>query len=155
MAEHEIEEGIKAPNFTLMGSDGREHKLSDYEGNKVALFFYPKDNTPGWTSEATSFRDSLSQIEDLNAIVLGVSRDSIASHKKFAAKYDLPFILLSDEDGTVCNLYGVLKEKNMYGKKVMGIERSTFIIDENGVIKKVFRKVKVDGHVETVINALK
>lgn len=155
MAEHEIEEGIKAPNFTLMGSDGREHKLSDYEGNKVALFFYPKDNTPGWTNEATSFRDSLSQIEDLNAIVLGVSRDSIASHKKFAAKYDLPFILLSDEDGTVCNLYGVLKEKNMYGKKVMGIERSTFIIDENGVIKKVFRKVKVDGHVETVINALK
>lgn len=155
MAEYIIEEGSKAPDFTLMGSDDREHKLSDYKGRKIILYFYPKDNTPGWTNEATSFRDSLSQIKELNSVVLGVSRDSIASHKKFAAKYALPFVLLSDEDETVCNLYGVLKEKNMYGKKVMGIERSTFVIDENGIIKKIFRKVKIDGHVENVISALK
>jgi thioredoxin-dependent peroxiredoxin len=102
-----------------------------------------------------SFRDSLSQIEDLNGVVLGLSRDTIASHKKFIDKYNLPFTLLSDLKEAVCNLYEVLKEKNMYGKKVMGIERSTFIIDESGIIKKIFRKVKVDGHIEDVINSLK
>lgn len=155
MEINELKEDIKAPDFTLMGSDDKEHKLSDYLGKNVILFFYPRDNTPGWTNEAASFRDSLSQIEELNGVVLGVSRDSITSHKKFATKHNLPFVLLSDADEVVCNLYGVLKEKNMYGKKVIGIERTTFIIDENGVIKKVFRKVKVDGHVNDVINSLK
>lgn len=155
MIENEAKEGMQAPDFTLMGSDDRKHQLSDYKGKKVVLFFYPKDNTPGWANEATSFRDSLSLFKELNVEILGISRDSINSHKKFISKYELPFILLSDEDETVCNLYGVLKEKNMYGKKVIGIERSTFIIDENGVISRVFRKVKVDGHVEDVINNLK
>lgn len=151
----EIIEGVKAPDFTLMGSDEKEHSLNNYLGKKVVLFFYPKDNTPGWINEAVGFRDSLSLITEQNAVVLGVSRDSINSHKKFIDKHNLPFILLSDTEEIVCNLYGVLKEKNMYGKKVMGIERSTFIIDEDGTVKKVFRKVKIDGHVEDVVTALK
>lgn len=150
----EIKEGMVSPEFKLEGSDGKVHSLKDYLGKKVILFFYPKDNTPGWTNEAVSFRDSLSQIEDLNGVAIGISRDSIASHKKFIDKYNLPFVLLSDSDEVVCNLYGVLKEKNMYGKKVMGIERSTFIINENGTIKKIFKKVKVDGHVDEVIKEL-
>lgn len=151
----ELKEGVKAPDFKLIGSDDKEHSLIDYLGKQVVLFFYPKDNTPGWTNEAVSFRDSLSQIEDLNAVVIGISRDSITSHKKFIDKHQLPFILLSDSEELVCNLYGVLKEKNMYGKKSIGIERSTFVIDENGLVKKTFRKVKVDGHIGEVINALK
>lgn len=150
----EIKEEMMSPDFILEGSDGKVHSLKDYLGKKVILFFYPKDNTPGWTNEAVSFRDSLSQIKDLNGIVIGISRDSITSHKKFIEKYNLPFVLLSDSDEVVCNLYGVLKEKNMYGKKVMGIERSTFIINEDGTIKKIFRKVKVDGHVDVVIREL-
>lgn len=155
MSTMELKEGMSAPDFKLVGSDDEEHSLSEYLGKKVILFFYPKDNTPGWTNEAISFRDSLSQIEDLNGVVIGISRDSIASHKKFIQKHNLPFILLSDAEETICNLYEVLKEKNMYGKKVIGIERSTFLIDEKGVVKKIFRKVKVDGHVQDVINALK
>ncbi len=151
----EIKEGMSAPDFKLMGSDDKEHSLSDYLGKKVILFFYPKDNTPGWTNEAIGFRDSLSQIEELHGTVIGISRDSIASHKKFIEKYSLPFILLTDAEETVCNLYNVLKEKNMYGKKVIGIERSTILVDETGIFKKIFRKVKVDGHVQDVIDALK
>lgn len=154
MSSIELQEGMDARDFTLIGSDDKEHSLNDYSGKKIILFFYPKDNTPGWINEATSFRDSLSQIERLNGVVLGVSRDSITSHKRFSDKYNLPFVLLSDFDEVVCNLYGVLKEKNMYGKKVMGIERSTFIIDETGTIKKIFRKVKVDGHITDVINSI-
>ena len=155
MSTIELKEGRNAPDFKLVGSDDKEHSLSDYLGKKVILFFYPKDNTPGWTNEAIGFRDSLSQIEELNGVVIGISRDSIASHKKFIEKHTLPFILLSDTEETICNLYEVLKEKNMYGKKVIGIERSTFLIDEKGVVKKIFRKVKVDRHVQDVINALK
>ena len=151
----ELKEGIKAPDFKLMGSDDKEHSLSDYIGKKVILYFYPKDNTPGCSLEASSFKDNLPQIEELNGVVLGISRDSISSHKKFCDKYSLSFVLLSDTDETVCKLYDVIKEKNMYGKKVMGIERSTFIINEDGTIKRIFRKVKVDGHVENVINELK
>lgn len=150
----QVIEGVKAPDFTLIGSDEKEHSLSDYLGKKIVLFFYPKDNTPGWTNEAISFRDSLSLISNQNAVVLGISRDLISSHKKFIDKNNLPFILLSDADETVCKLYDVLKEKNMYGKKVMGIERSTFVIDENGIVIKAFRKVKVDGHVKDVIDSL-
>lgn len=150
-----VKEGMPAPNFELIGSDNKTHKLSDYRGKKVILYFYPKDNTPGCTNEACSFRDNMPIIDDLNAIILGVSRDSLNSHDKFINKFSLPFILLSDEDEEVCKLYDVIKEKNMYGKKVMGIERSTFIIDENGTLIKEYRKVKVKDHVENIIQFIK
>ncbi len=149
-----MEIGNLAPDFTLMGSDGKEHKLSDYKGKKVVLYFYPKDNTPGCTTEACDFRDNINEITNLNAVVLGISKDNLNSHNKFIEKFNLPFILLSDEDKVVCNLYDVIKEKNMYGKKVLGIERSTFIIDEDGNLIKEFRKVKVKGHIEEVLNSL-
>ena len=146
--------GSLAPDFTLMGSDGKEHKLSDYKGKKVILYFYPKDNTPGCTTEACNFRDNINTITNLNAIVLGISKDTLKSHNKFIEKFNLPFILLSDEDKLVCHLYDVIKEKNMFGKKVLGIERSTFIIDEEGRLIKEFRKVKVKDHINEVINTL-
>ena len=149
-----MEIGNLAPDFTLMGSDGQEHKLSDFRGKKVILYFYPKDNTPGCTTQACDFRDSITPITDLNAIVIGVSKDSLSSHNKFIDKFNLPFLLLSDEDKTICGLYNVIKEKNMYGKKVLGIERSTFIIDEEGILVKEYRKVKAKGHVEEVLKEL-
>lgn len=151
----EIKEGSSAPEFSLIGSDGKEHKLSDYIGKKVILYFYPKDNTAGCSKEACSFRDNIKIVTDLNAVVLGISRDSLKSHDKFIEKFNLPFVLLSDEEEKVCRLYDVIKEKNMYGRKYMGIERSTFIIDEDGILKKAFRKVKIDGHIEKVIESLK
>lgn len=150
-----MEIGNLAPDFTLMGSDGKEHKLSDYIGNKVILYFYPKDNTPGCTTEACVFRDNIDKITNQNAIVLGISKDNLNSHNKFIEKFNLPFILLSDEDKIVCELYDVIKEKNMYGKKVLGIERSTFIINEEGYLIKDFRKVKVKGHIDAVLEELK
>ncbi|EEH99496.1 hypothetical protein CSBG_03122 [Clostridium sp. 7_2_43FAA] len=150
-----MEIGNLAPDFTLMGSDGKEHKLSDYIGNKVILYFYPKDNTPGCTTEACDFRDNIDKITNQNAIVLGISKDNLNSHNKFIEKFNLPFILLSDEDKIVCELYDVIKEKNMYGKKVLGIERSTFIINEEGYLIKDFRKVKVKGHIDAVLEELK
>lgn len=148
MKELLIEEGLKALDFKLLGSDKKEHKLSDYINKKVILYFYPKDNTPGCSREAQDFKESIKDFTDNNTIIIGISRDSIKSHDKFIEKYDLPFLLLSDEEETVCNLYGVLKEKTMFGKKCFGIERSTFLIDENGIIKKIYRKVKVAGHVD-------
>ncbi|KHD15887.1 peroxiredoxin [Clostridium butyricum] len=148
MKELLIEEGLKAPDFKLLGSDKKEHRLSDYINKKVILYFYPKDNTPGCSREAQDFKESIKDFTDNNTIIIGISRDSIKSHDKFIEKYDLPFLLLSDEEETVCNLYGVLKEKTMFGKKCFGIERSTFLIDENGIIKKIYRKVKVAGHVD-------
>ena len=150
-----MEIGKLAPDFSLMGSDGKEHKLSDYRGKKVVLYFYPKDNTPGCTTEACDFRDNITEINSLNAVVLGVSKDNLNSHNKFIEKFNLPFILLSDEDKVVCALYDVIKEKNMYGKKVLGIERSTFLIDEEGKLLKEYRKVKVKGHIEEVLSNLK
>ncbi|MBU6136797.1 thioredoxin-dependent thiol peroxidase [Clostridium tertium] len=150
-----MEIGNLAPDFTLMGSDGKEHKLSDYIGKKVILYFYPKDNTPGCTTEACDFRDNIDKITNQNAIVLGISKDNLNSHNKFIEKFNLPFILLSDEDKIVCELYDVIKEKNMYGKKVLGIERSTFIINEEGYLIKDFRKVKVKGHIDAVLEELK
>jgi peroxiredoxin Q/BCP len=150
MENKTLKEGDKAPDFTLVGSDKKEHKLSDYLNRKVILYFYPKDNTPGCSQEAQDFKNELEEFSSKNTVILGISRDSIKSHDKFIAKYDLPFILLSDEDETVCNLYGVLKEKNMFGKKSIGIERSTFLINENGIITKIYRKVKVPGHVENL-----
>jgi peroxiredoxin Q/BCP len=151
----EIKEGSLAPEFSLMGSDGKEHKLSDYIGKKVVLYFYPKDNTAGCSKEACSFRDNIKIVTDLDAVVLGISRDSLKSHDKFIEKFNLPFVLLSDEEEEVCRLYDVIKEKNMYGRKYMGIERSTFIIDQDGILKRIFRKVKINGHIEKVIESLK
>ena len=150
-----IEINSIVPEVSLMGSDKKEHSLSEYKGKKIVLYFYPRDNTPGCSTEACDFRDNNSVISDMNAIVIGVSRDSLKSHDKFIEKFNLPFLLLSDEDETLCNLFGVIKEKNMYGKKVMGIERSTFIINEEGVLVKEYRKVKVKGHIDTVLEDLK
>lgn len=149
-----IEINCAVPDFTLMGSDNQEHKLSQYRGKKVILYFYPRDNTPGCSTEACNFRDSNDVFINKNAIIIGISRDSLKSHTKFIEKFNLPFILLSDEKKEVCNLFNVIKEKNMYGKKVFGIERSTFIINEEGILIKEYRKVKVKDHVSTVLKDL-
>lgn len=150
-----IELNQLAPDFKLNGSDGKEHSLNDYRGQTVVLYFYPKDNTAGCTAEACSFRDNIEIFRNLNAVVLGISRDSLASHDKFISKLGLPFVLLSDSDEVVCNLYDVIKEKNMYGRKYMGIERSTFIINPEGMLTHEFRKVKVKGHIEKILEILK
>ncbi|EGT3617753.1 peroxiredoxin [Clostridium perfringens] len=150
-----IEINKLAPDFKLIGSDGKEHSLSDYKGKNVVLYFYPKDNTAGCTTEACDFRDNIQNFNDLDAIILGVSRDSLASHDKFITKLSLPFVLLSDPDETVCKLYDVIKEKNMYGKKYMGVERSTFIINKEGILIEEFRKVRVKGHIDKVLETLK
>ncbi|HPI38405.1 MAG TPA: thioredoxin-dependent thiol peroxidase [Ignavibacteriaceae bacterium] len=150
-----IEVGKKAPAFNLKDQSGKNIKLSDLKGKKVVLYFYPKDNTSGCTKEACYFRDEISMFNKLDAVVLGVSADSVESHKKFADKYELPFSLLSDPEKEMLETYGVWKEKSMYGRKYMGIERTTVIIDENGKVKKVFPKVKVEGHIEEVAAALK
>ena len=149
-----IEINCAVPDFTLIGSDNQEHKLSQYRGKKVILYFYPRDNTPGCSTEACNFRDSNNVFINKNAIIIGISRDSLKSHTKFIEKFNLPFILLSDEKEEVCNLFNVIKEKNMYGKKVFGIERSTFIINEEGILVKEYRKVKVKDHVSTVLKDL-
>ena len=149
-----IEINCAVPDFTLMGSDNQEHKLSQYRGKKVILYFYPRDNTPVCSTEACNFRDSNDVFINKNAIIIGISRDSLKSHTKFIEKFNLPFILLSDEKEEVCNLFNVIKEKNMYGKKVFGIERSTFIINEEGILVKEYRKVKVKDHVSTVLKDL-
>ena len=149
-----IEINCAVPDFTLMGSDNQEHKLSQYRGKKVILYFYPRDNTPGCSTEACNFRDSTDVFINKNAIIIGISRDSLKSHTKFIEKFNLPFILLSDEKEEVCNLFNVIKEKNMYGKKVFGIERSTFIINEEGILVKEYRKVKIKDHVSTVLKDL-
>jgi peroxiredoxin Q/BCP len=147
--------GDKAPEFALPNEAGETVKLKDFKGRQVVLYFYPKDDTPGCTKEACSFRDSLEPIKKAGAVVLGVSLDGRESHQKFIAKHRLPFPLLSDEDATVSKAYGVYKQKNMYGKKFWGIERSTFVIDPAGRVKAIFHKVKVDGHVDEVLAALK
>ena len=151
MENKSLEKGMIAPDFSLIGSANKEHKLSDYRGRRVILYFYPKDNTPGCSLEAQDFKNHYQKFLDNNTVILGVSRDSLKSHDKFITKYDLPFILLSDENEEVCKLYDVLKEKNMFGKKVFGIERSTFVIDKDGKIEDIYRKVKVKGHVESLI----
>ncbi|TLZ63524.1 MAG: thioredoxin-dependent thiol peroxidase [Methanobacteriota archaeon] len=147
-------EGEPAPDFRLPADDGKTYALRDLRGKKVVLYFYPKDDTPGCTKEACSFRDNLSRVRSKGAIVLGVSKDDLESHAKFREKYSLSFPLLSDPEGKVLSAYGVWKEKNLYGKTFMGIERTTFVIDEGGRIQKVFPRVKVDGHVDEVLAAL-
>lgn len=150
-----IEEGKKAPDFKLKNQEGKTISLNDFKGRNVVLYFYPKDNTSGCTKEACNFRDEFPRFKNIDAVILGVSPDSVESHKKFAEKYDLPFNLLSDEEKNVLELYGVWKEKSMYGRKYMGVERTTVVIGEDGKIKKIFSKVKVDGHNDEVLEALK
>jgi peroxiredoxin Q/BCP len=149
------EVGSKAPQFTLESQDGNRVSLKDFSGKKVILYFYPKDDTPGCTKEACSFTDNFAKFKKEGAVVLGVSADSVESHKKFENKYDLGITLLSDPQKEVINKYGVWKEKNMYGRKTMGVERTTFLIDGEGKIARVFPKVKVDGHSEKVLEELK
>jgi len=150
-----VDEGNKAPNFTLKADDGRDVSLSDYQGKKVVLYFYPKDGTPGCTNEAIQFRDMIEEFRKEDTIIIGVSKDTINSHQKFKQKHKLPFTLLSDPDGKVLDLYGVWKKKSMYGRTFMGIERTTVLIDEKGIITKVFRKVKVKGHAQSCLLNLK
>jgi peroxiredoxin Q/BCP len=151
-----LKEGDKAPDFTLPATGGNTVSLSDFRGQKnVVLYFYPKDNSSGCSKEATSFRDLMPEFEKADAVVLGVSADSLESHEKFARDYSLPFPLLSDESKEVSTAYGVFKEKNMYGRKVMGIERTTLVIDKEGVIRKIWPKVKVEGHAEQVLDFVK
>jgi len=154
-ASGELKVGQKAPDFTVLNDKDEKVKLSDFKGKKVVLYFYPKDDTPGCTKEACAFRDGISQIKKLGAAVIGVSIDSVEAHKKFKAKFDLNFPLLADTDKKMVEAYGTWKEKSMYGKKYMGIERTTFIIDEQGRISHIFPKVKVDEHYDEVIAALK
>ena len=151
----ELKVGDKAPDFSLPSGAGQTITLKSLRGKQVVLYFYPKDDTPGCTKEACSFRDEITQIEKAHALVLGVSTDGLASHQRFSKKYGLPFALLSDESLVVAKAYGVYKQKSMYGKTYWGIERSTFVVDETGKLSAIFRKVKVDGHVEQVMTALK
>lgn len=146
--------GKPAPDFTLKATGDQTISLSDFKGQKqVVLYFYPKDNTPGCTTEGQDFRDHIQDFEAANTVILGVSRDSVKTHENFKAKQGFPFDLLSDPDEIACKAYDVIKEKNMYGRKSMGIERSTFLIDAAGNLQKEWRKVKVKGHVEEVLEA--
>jgi peroxiredoxin Q/BCP len=150
-----LEVGKRAPAFTLQDADGESVSLSDFRGKRVVLYFYPRDNTPGCTIEAQEFQQALPSLKKRNAVVLGVSRDSLASHCKFRDKYGLAFPLLSDPDHKVLEAYGAWGEKNLYGKKTLGILRSTVIIDEQGKVKQTFPSVKVKGHVAAVLEALR
>jgi peroxiredoxin Q/BCP len=147
--------GKRVPAFTLPATGDQNIKLADLKGTIVVLYFYPKDSTPGCTREGQDFRDQYSKFRRNGAVVLGVSRDSVRSHENFKAKQNFPFDLLSDEDETLCSMFDVIKMKNMYGKQVRGIERSTFLIDAGGVLRREWRKVKVDGHVDEVLAAVK
>lgn len=149
-----LKPGDPAPDFSLFSTDGSTVSLKDFIGKKIVLYFYPRDNTPGCTTEACSFNDNLAIVRKKGAVVLGISGDSVASHEKFSKKYGLSFPLLSDEGKEVLKAYGVWKRKSLYGKLFMGIERTTFIIDEKGKIARIFPKVKVNGHTEDVLQYL-
>ena len=155
MAGCSLAVGDKAPAFSLSTATGQIVRLSDFRGRKVVLYFYPKDDTPGCTKEACSFQGALGQFARERAVVLGVSRDDGASHQRFADKFHLTFPLLSDPDASVCKAYGVYRQKSMYGRTFWGIERTTFIIDEQGRIAKIFPKVSVDDHTDAVLQALR
>ena len=146
-----LEVGMKAPDFTLLDKRGNSVSLSDFLGKKVVLYFYPKDSTPGCTRQACAFAQNYSNFEDKNAVVIGISKDSVASHLKFAEKYELPFVLLSDPELQAIQAYGVWQEKKLYGKVSMGVVRSTYLIDEQGVIEKVMPKVKPDTNAAEIL----
>jgi peroxiredoxin Q/BCP len=150
-----IEPGQMAPDFTLPAADGAHVKLSSFRGRPVVLYFYPRDMTPGCTKEACAFRDRHSELKKLGAAVLGVSTDDVASHEKFRDKYELNFPLLADVDHAVAEKYGAWREKNLYGKKSMGVQRATYLIDREGRVSRVWKKVNVDGHDQAVIEAIK
>jgi peroxiredoxin Q/BCP len=150
-----VSTGKKVPAFRLPATGEQEISLADCKGKNLVLYFYPKDSTPGCTTEGQDFRDKIHTFRRRNTIILGVSRDSLKSHENFKAKQAFPFELLSDSEEKLCKLFDVIKEKNMYGRKVMGIERSTFLIDDKGVLRREWRKVKVPGHVEEVLDAIK
>lgn len=149
-----LEISNKAPDFKITADDGKIYSLKDFKGKKIILYFYPKDMTSGCTAEACDFRDNIKLFQKKNSVIIGVSKDNTDSHKKFKSKYNLPFTLLSDENMEMLKAYGVWKEKSMYGRKYMGIERTTFIIDEKGIIKEIFKKVKVKGHIEEILKKL-
>ncbi len=150
-----LEIGQKAPGFSLPDENGRMISLDDFAGKKLVLYFYPKDSTPGCTVEAKGFTTHVKDFEAAGAVVIGASKDSQKRHRNFIAKQELGISLLSDEDGVLCEAYGVWVQKKLYGREYMGIERATFLIDENGVIRNIWRKVKVKGHVEAVLEAVK
>lgn len=150
-----LQQGTKAPDFTLPDKDNHPVSLSDFKGKEVILYFYPKDNTKGCTTQACTFRDAYSEFEALGAVVIGVSKDSTRSHTNFASKYELPFLLLSDPETEVIQAYDVWKEKKMYGKTYMGIVRTTYIIDEAGMIEKVYEKVKPAENADQILEHLK
>ncbi len=149
-----VEPGERAPAFTLTADDGSKVRLSEFRGSPVVLYFYPRDDTPGCTREACAFRDRKAELQKLGAVVLGVSTDDLERHRQFRAKFELNFPLLVDADHKVAERYGAWREKNMYGRKSMGIQRSTFLIDSDGKVAKVWKQVKVDGHDEQVLAAL-
>ena len=149
-----LKEGMQAPEFTLVDKDGKSVSLSDFLGKKVVLYFYPKDNMPGCTCQACAFAAAYSEFEKKNAVVIGISKDSVSSHEKFAEKYDLPFILLSDPELLAIQAYGVWQEKKLYGKTSMGVVRTTFLIDEQGEIVKIMSKVKPDTNAVEVLENL-
>ena len=149
-----LEVGTEAPNFSVETDEGKTVQLSDFKGKPVVLYFYPKDDTPGCTKEACAFRDRSADLQKLGAVVLGMSPDDVDSHVKFRDKFELNFPLLADKDHLVADDYGAWREKNMYGKKSMGIQRSTYLIDADGKIAKVWKRVKVDGHDQQVIDAI-
>lgn len=150
-----VELGKQAPDFNLQASSGESVKLSDFRGKYVVVYFYPKDLTPGCTTEACDFRDKHESFAELDAVILGISTDPVERHKKFIEKYDLPFLLLADEDHTAAEAYDVWKLKKNFGKEYMGIERSTFVVDKEGQLIKEWRKVKVKGHVEEALDFIK
>lgn len=150
-----LEVGMKAPEFTLPDKDGNMVSLADFAGKKVVLYFYPRDNTPGCTRQACAFASAYEEFKNINAVVIGVSKDSVTSHQKFAEKHGLPFILLSDPERAAIEAYGVWQEKKNYGKVSMGVVRSTFVIDENGVIEKVMPKVKPDTNAAEILQYLR
>lgn len=149
-----LEVGMSAPDFTLADKDGNQVSLSDFAGKRVVLYFYPKDNTPGCTRQACAFAGAYRGFQALDTVVIGVSRDSAASHQRFAEKYDLPFVLLSDPELTAIQAYGVWQEKKNYGKVSMGVVRTTFVIDPNGIIEKVMPKVKPDTNAQEILDYL-
>jgi peroxiredoxin Q/BCP len=150
-----VEVGSKSPNFSLISSDGKKISLSDFTDKKIVIYFYPKDDTPGCTLEANDFKENFSEFEKLNTVIIGISKDNIKQHHNFKTRYNLPFILLSDEKAEVINLYGAWIQKSMFGKKYFGIDRSTFFLDENHIIQKIWNNVKVKNHASEVLNFIK